>query len=139
MVAQYGDFHYKKISVKESGKIVARGKHNERTRETPNADPDRLHENVRLAGSGDWLADVQARADEATFTRANSVLALDVTFYVSRGFFDDKPPAVLDEWARRTMEWAPGRAEGHSQGQEDDRAPGRGRGHAPSRDEPSRG
>ena len=108
MVAQYGDFHYKKISVKESGKIVARGKHNERTRETPNADPDRLHENVRLAGSGDWLADVQARADEATFTRANSVLALDVTFYVSRGFFDDKPPAVLDEWARRTMEWAAG-------------------------------
>ena len=105
MAAQYGDFHYKKINVKEAGKIAARGKHNERTRETPNADPDRLRENVRLAGSGDWLADVQARADAATFTRANSVLALDITVYVSRGFFDDKPPAVLDEWARRTMDW----------------------------------
>jgi len=101
----FGEFHYKKVSVKEAGKIAAKGVHNERGRQTPNADPTRSHENVRLAGSGDWLADVQARADEATFKRANSVLALDVAFYVSKGFFDDKPPAVMDEWARRTMAW----------------------------------
>ncbi len=101
----YGDFRFEKFSVKETGKIAARGKHNERTRETPNADPDQLHENVRLAGSGDWLADVRARADEATFTRSNSVLAIDLVFYVSKGFFDDKPPALVDEWARRTMDW----------------------------------
>jgi len=101
----FGEFHYTKVSVKEAGKIAAKGRHNERGRETPNADPTRSHENVRLAGSGDWLADVQARADEATFRRANSVLALDVAFFVSKGFFDDKPPAVMDEWARRTMAW----------------------------------
>ncbi len=101
----FGEFHYTKIGVKEAGKIAAKGRHNERGRETPNADPTRSHENVRLAGSGDWLADVQARADEATFKRANSVLALDVAFFVSKGFFDDKPPAVMDEWARRTMAW----------------------------------
>ncbi len=101
----FGEFHYTKIGVKEAGKIVAKGRHNERERETPNADPTRSHENVRLAGSGDWLADVQARANEATFKRANSVLALDVAFFVSKGFFDDKPPAVMDEWARRTMAW----------------------------------
>jgi len=101
----FGEFHYTKIGVKEAGKIVAKGRHNERGRETPNADPTRSHENVRLAGSGDWLADVQARADEATFKRANSVLALDVAFFVSKGFFDDKPAAVMDEWARRTMAW----------------------------------
>jgi len=101
----FGEFHYTKIGVKEAGKIVAKGRHNERGRETPNADPARSHENVRLAGSGDWLADVQARADEATFKRANSVLALDVAFFVSKGFFDDKPSAVMDVWARRTMEW----------------------------------
>jgi len=104
----FGEFHYTKIGVKEAGKIAAKGRHNERGRETPNADPDRLHENVRLAGSGDWLADVQARADEATFRRSNSVLALDVAFFVSKGFFDDKPSAVMDAWARRTMEWAAG-------------------------------
>jgi len=104
----YGDFRFEKFGVNETGKIAARGKHNERTRETPNADPDRLGENVRLAGSGDWLADVQARADEATFKRSNSVLALDLVFYVSQSFFDGKPPALMDEWARRTMEWAAG-------------------------------
>jgi len=100
----FGEFHYDKIAVKETGKITKRGEHNERTGTTPNADPERRHENVRLVGSGDWLADVQARVAEATYKRSDSAI-YDFAFYVSNGFFDGKPAALLDEWARRTLDW----------------------------------
>jgi len=100
----FGEFHYDKIAVKETGKITKRGEHNERTGNTPNADPERRHENVRLVGSGDWLADVQARVAEATYKRSDSAI-YDFAFYVSNGFFDGKPAALLDEWARRTLDW----------------------------------
>jgi len=100
----FGEFHYDKIAVKETGKITKRGEHNERTGNTPNADPERRDENVRLVGSGDWLADVQARVAEATYKRSDSAI-YDVAFYVSNGFFDGKPAALLDEWARRTLDW----------------------------------
>ncbi len=100
----FGEFHYDKIAVKETGKITKRGEHNERTGNTPNADPERRHENVRLVGSGDWLADVQARVAEAAYKRSDSAI-YDFAFYVSNGFFDGKPAALLDEWARRTLDW----------------------------------
>ncbi len=44
--------------LKTMGEIGALGKHNERERETRNADEARRGDNVRLAGSGDWCADV---------------------------------------------------------------------------------
>ncbi len=90
--------------MKETGKITKRGAHNERTGDTPNADPERRHENERLVGSGDWLADVQARVAEAAYKRSDSAI-YDFAFYVSNGFFDDKPRELLDEWARRTLDW----------------------------------
>ncbi len=43
--------------LKTMGEIGALGKHNERRRDTPNADAGRIQENVRLVGSGDWIAD----------------------------------------------------------------------------------
>jgi len=49
----------------------------------------------------------------------------------------ERPPAGSKDW-NDALRATPGRAEGHRQGQEDDRAPGRGRGHN-SRDEHSRG
>jgi len=73
--------------LKTRGEIGALGKHNERTRETPNADADRLGENVRLVGSGDWIADAQARLDDAPKIRSNAVLAIEHVMTASRDFY----------------------------------------------------
>ncbi len=95
--------------LKSMGQVSSRGAHNERTRDTPNADGDRLHTNERLAGSGDWLADVQARLDDAPTIRKNAVLAYDVVFTASREFFDAGDERARDErlaeWRDRTMAW----------------------------------
>ncbi len=95
--------------LKTMGQVSARGAHNERARNTPNADDERRGENERLAGSGDWRADVQARLDDAPKIRANAVLALDYVFTASREFFergDERERAArLDDWRDRTMEW----------------------------------
>ena len=95
--------------LKSMGQVSARGAHNERTRNTPNADAERLHTNERLAGSGDWLADVQARLDDAPTIRTNAVLAYDVVFTASREFFDVGDERARDErlaeWRDRTMGW----------------------------------
>jgi len=55
--------------LKTMGEIGALGKHNERTRETRNADVGRLGDNERLAGTGDWCADVEARVAVARYRR----------------------------------------------------------------------
>jgi len=95
--------------LKSMGQVSSRGAHNERTRDTPNADGERLHTNERLVGSGDWLADVQARLDDAPTIRTNAVLAYDVVFTASREFFDAGDERARDErlaaWRDRTMEW----------------------------------
>ncbi len=75
MVAQYAVLRVAKL--KTMGEIGALGQHNERTRDTPNADAERLGENVRLVGSGDWCADAQARLDAAPRIRSNAVLAIE--------------------------------------------------------------
>jgi len=98
--------------LKTMGQVSSRGAHNERTRATPNADDERRGENERLAGSGDWRADVQARLDDAPTIRTNAVLALDYVFTASREFFergDEREwSARLDEWRDRTMAWLRG-------------------------------
>ncbi len=95
--------------LKTMGQVSSRGAHNERTRATPNADDERRGENERLAGTGDWQADVQARLDDAPKIRANAVLALDYVFTASRSFFeggDERERATrLDAWRDRTMDW----------------------------------
>ncbi len=98
--------------LKTMGQVSSRGAHNERTRITPNADEERQGENARLAGSGDWRADVQARLDDAPTIRKNAVLALDYVFTASREFFergDERERAArLDDWRDRTMAWLRG-------------------------------
>ncbi len=98
--------------LKTMGQVSSRGAHNERTRDTPNADDERRGENERLAGSGDWRPDVQARLDEAPTIRTNAVLALDYVFTASREFFEQgderERAARLDEWRDRTMAWLRG-------------------------------
>ncbi len=95
--------------LKTMGQVSSRGAHNERTRDTPNAADERRGENERLAGTGDWQADVQARLDDAPKIRANAVLALDYVFTASRSFFeggDERERATrLDAWRDRTMDW----------------------------------
>ncbi len=44
--------------VKTMAGVAGRGQHNERERDTPNADPARAHLNERLLGSGDAYANV---------------------------------------------------------------------------------
>jgi len=98
--------------LKTMGQVSSRGAHNERTRDTPNADDERREENERLAGSGDWRADVQARLDDAPTIRTNAVLALDYVFTASREFFERgderERSARLDDWRDRTMAWLRG-------------------------------
>jgi len=95
--------------LKTMGQVSSRGAHNERSRDTPNADEERRGENERLAGTGDWHADVQGRLDDAPKIRANAVLALDYVFTASREFFEHgderEHGARLDAWRDRTMDW----------------------------------
>ena len=95
--------------LKTMGEIGALGKHNERTRDTPNADGERLQENVRLAGTGDWCADAQCRLDDAPTIRANAVLAMEHVMTASREFYQagdvGEQAARLSEWTERSMAW----------------------------------
>jgi len=89
------------------GEIAAMGKHNERTRDTPNADPARMGENVRLIGSGDWVADAQARLTEATnpHFRPDAIRGVEVFMGVSPEFTDTATAADWREWVERSMGW----------------------------------
>jgi len=89
------------------GEIAAMGKHNERTRDTPNADPERLGANVRLVGSGDWVADAQARLAEATnpHFRPDAIRGVEVFMGVSPEFKDTATEADWREWVDRSMGW----------------------------------
>jgi len=95
--------------LKTMGEIGALGQHNERTRATPNADAERLGENVRLVGSGDWIADAQARLDAAPRIRSNAVLAIEHVMTASRDFYQEgdagERAARLDDWTERSMAW----------------------------------
>ncbi len=95
--------------LKTMGEIGQLGKHNERTRETRNADEARLGDNVRLAGSGDWCADAQTRLDDAPTIRSNAVLGMEHVLTASREFYhqgDERAQAArLDDWTARSMAW----------------------------------
>jgi len=107
VVAQYAVLRVAKL--KTMGEIGALGQHNERTRATPNADAERLGENVRLVGSGDWCADAQARLDAALRIRSNAVLAIEHVMTASRDFYQEgdagERAARLDDWTERSMTW----------------------------------
>jgi len=51
--------------VKTMGHVAGLGLHVERERETRNADEERRAHNERLAGTGDWCADVERRLADA--------------------------------------------------------------------------
>jgi len=106
-MAQYAVMRLGKI--KTMGIVAGLGKHVERERTTRNADEQRWGENERLAGTGDWCADVQARLDVAPTIRKNAVLAIDHVLTASPEFFERGSVAEqrerLADWTERSMAW----------------------------------
>jgi len=98
---------YRFEKLNDWGKVAAMGKHNERTRDTPNADPQRRYMNERLAGSGDWEADVRRVMDGAKIYK-NSVLTYDLMLSASPKWFETASPDQIREWQRRSMDWIRG-------------------------------
>lgn len=95
--------------VKTLGHVAGLGKHIERERETPNADPERTHLNERLAGTGDWHADVQARLQVAPTIRKNAVLSIEMMLGASPEWFNAGTAAEQDRrrdaWRDLSMAW----------------------------------
>ena len=75
---------------KSKGGISTLGQHLQRTRDTPNADPELTHENGILRGSADLLADVNARLAELEAVNGkahkNAVLCVEHLIAVSPDF-----------------------------------------------------
>jgi len=95
--------------VKTMAGVAGRGQHNERERDTPNADPARAHLNERLLGSGDAYANVQTRLDAMEFTRkirTDAILAVEYMATTTPGHFDPDDRETIRAWAMRTVEWA---------------------------------
>lgn len=88
--------------VKTLGHVAGLGKHIERERETRNADWERTHLNERLAGSGDWPADVQARLEVAPTIRKNAVLSIEMMLGASPEWWTAGTEAEQD---RRRDAW----------------------------------
>ncbi len=91
--------------LKTMGNVGALGKHNDRTRAVPNADPEQRGANVRLAGSGDWCADVQARLDTVPLVRKNAVLAMEYVLTASPAFFAGRSQEETTAWKEKSLAW----------------------------------
>ncbi len=95
--------------VKTMAHVAGLGKHIERERETRNADSERTHLNERLAGSGDWHADVERRLAVAPKIRKNAVLAVEHVLTASPEFFAAGSPQEQaqrrDAWRDASMAW----------------------------------
>jgi len=106
-VANFCILHFDKIDKMAS--VAGRGKHNERTRDTPNADPARAHLNEQLVGSGDTYADVQDRIDAAGIKRKireGQHRAVEYMLSTSPGHFDPADRETAKAWAERSIDWA---------------------------------
>jgi len=88
--------------VKTMGHVAGLGLHVERERETRNADEARRQENERLAGTGDWCADVERRLADAPTIRKNAVLAIEHVMTASPEYFGE---GSAREQARRLADW----------------------------------
>jgi len=89
--------------LKTYGNIGGAGAHNNRTRETPNADPG--IQNVKLRGSNDLVSDVKARLGVLSKPpRKNAVLAVETLLTASPEFFKGKTDAEILAWAEYSLE-----------------------------------
>ncbi len=95
--------------VKTMAGVAGRDAHNERTRETPNADPDRAYLNERLVGSGDTYGDVHARLDAAAAKRTirkDAIRSIEYMATTTPGHFDPNDRDTIRAWALETIRWA---------------------------------
>jgi hypothetical protein len=80
--------------------------HNDRSRETPNADPARGYLNQVLVGSGDAVSDVRQALAAVGIQklRKNGVLAVEAVLSASPSFFNEQPER-LAFWVDRSVAW----------------------------------
>lgn len=96
---------------KTKGNIATLGQHLQRTRDTPNADPELTHQNEILRGSADLLADVDSRLAELEEVngkpRKNAVLCIEhliavspdfLHFFKEDGNYSPRPTAETTSW-----------------------------------------
>lgn len=95
---------YRFAKLKDWGQVGAMGMHNERTRDVPNADPQRRYMNERLAGSGDWQIDVHSKLDGVKVYK-NSVLTYDLVLSASPEWFETAHPDQIRDWVGSSMGW----------------------------------
>ncbi len=91
--------------VKTMGHVAGLGVHVERERETRNADEERRSQNERLAGTGDWCADVERRLADAPTIRKNAVLAIEHVMTASPEFFAAGDERRVEAWRDASMVW----------------------------------
>ncbi len=91
--------------VKTMGHVAGLGLHVERERETRNADEARRAQNERLAGTGDWCADVERRLADAPTIRTNAVLAIEHVMTASPEFFAAGDERRVAAWRDASMAW----------------------------------
>jgi len=91
--------------VKTMGHVAGLGVHIERERETRNADEERRAQNERLAGTGDWCADVERRLADAPTIRKNAVLAIEHVMTASPEFFAAGDERRVEAWRDASMAW----------------------------------
>jgi len=102
-VARYAVLRIAKV--KTIGHVAGLGLHVERERETRNADEARRQENERLAGTGDWCADVERRLADAPTIRKNAVLAIEHVMTASPEFFAAGDERRVAAWRDASMAW----------------------------------
>lgn len=108
----------------KAGGIAGAASHMRRSRETPNADPDRTPLNMVIVGTNDAAGDVHRRVAEATRTRKDNVHAVEILMTTSPNWSgwdglrkdelteksrqrlaDHKLPKQAREWVTRSQNW----------------------------------
>lgn len=88
------------------GSIKAMSAHHDRSRETLNADPDRIIENRTFVGTGDPAVDVRNRIEESgAALRNDSVLAIEVLMTASPEWWAESDEDQEQEFCWRSVEW----------------------------------
>jgi len=104
----YSILRFKKL---KGSSLGASDGHGERTRDTPNADPQRLELNELLLGEDRELREMfeERVREEGIWRRANSVEIVEVMVTATRTHFEDERGELVEarvkEWERANVEW----------------------------------
>ncbi|MBE8233333.1 MAG: hypothetical protein HAW67_06310 [Endozoicomonadaceae bacterium] len=94
---------------KNYGTIAGIGSHVERTRFTPNANPNLLHLNQRTFGSANLISDVKSRLENASISkiRKDGVIMIEHMITASPEYFEGwkNDQKKLNNWYLKTKNW----------------------------------